>query len=105
MEHLSEFMKTFEERVSDRSGGGGGFEDGCDLYCRNIFEILQNPALETAIFIEKVSTLLSLFFDRLREFRILEFKRTITSVERLFRFDTICDLLIKRFPVATVIEE
>jgi len=90
-EHLVDFLGTFESRVRER-----GLDDSNDLYYRNVFEILQNKKLDSFVFLENTVKILLLFFE-LQDQRIQEYKRTTPALEKLFRFEGLCEEFLKRF--------
>ncbi|KAL4488849.1 hypothetical protein ABPG72_016502 [Tetrahymena utriculariae] len=95
-EHLEDFLQIFESRLTER-----GLDDGNDLYYRNIFEILQNQKLENSVFLDKVNKILNLYFD-LHDLKLAEYKKNIQSLDRLFRFENLCEEFLKRYQVKNI---
>ncbi|EAS02164.2 hypothetical protein TTHERM_00558470 (macronuclear) [Tetrahymena thermophila SB210] len=95
-EHLEEFLQIFESRLTER-----GLDDGNDLYYRNIFEILQNQKLENSVFLDKVNKILNIYFD-FHDFKLVEYKKNIQSLDRLFRFENLCEEFLKRYQVKNI---
>lgn len=93
---MEEFLQIFESRLNER-----GLDDANDLYYRNIFEILQNQKLENNVFLDKVNKIFSIYFD-LHDYKIVEYKKNIQSLDRLFRFENLCEEFLKRFQVKNI---